>query len=102
MGHMPGGTSVKSILHYAQSIDAEEFQLYDYGSSDANDKRYGQIEPPIVDLTRIREAEVPIAMFIGKDDDLGDIVDSRWARDQILDKGLGADTLVHYKEYNGG
>jgi hypothetical protein len=36
MGHMPGGTSVKSILHYGQSMKAGEFQLFDYGGNAEN------------------------------------------------------------------
>jgi hypothetical protein len=43
-----------------------------------------------------------VAIFVGKDDDIGDISDSRWVRDQINDNGYGSDILAHYKEYDGG
>lgn len=41
-------------------------------------------------------------MFVGKDDDLGDIADSEWAKFQIADQWQGEEMLVHYKEYDGG
>ena len=41
-------------------------------------------------------------MFVGKDDDLGDITDSEWAKSQITDQWMGDEMLVHYKEYDGG
>lgn len=53
-------------------------------------------------MGRVEEAGVPIAMFVGKDDDLGDVKDSQWAKFEITDGWLGDEMLVHYKEYNGG
>jgi len=35
-------------------------------------------------------------MFVGKQDELSSIVDSRWTRDQL------GQSLVHYEEMNGG
>jgi len=32
MDHFPSGSSLKSLDHYAQIIQAEEFQEYDYGT----------------------------------------------------------------------
>jgi len=69
MGHIPGGGSTKSYMHYAQSISSGRFALYDYGST-ANPGHYRQLMPPEVDLSKIK---VPVAMFAGKEDDLGDI-----------------------------
>ena len=43
-------------------------------------KKYGQASPPVIDLSKI---EVPIAMFVGKQDDLANPLDTRWARSQI-------------------
>jgi len=53
-------------------------QLYDYGKKE-NQKRYSQNTPPIVNLGNI--TSLPTAMFVGTEDDLGDVVDCEWARD---------------------
>jgi len=63
-------------------IIKKDFVLFDWGSSTLNQQHYGQITPPIVDLKNIK-GEVPVAMFVGKDDDLGDVIDARWAADEI-------------------
>lgn len=102
MGHMPGGTSAKSFMHYAQSISSGKFQLFDYGSTALNTLKYGQANPPEVDLTRIDNTEVPVALFVGNEDDIADIEDSEWVKSQILDNGRGSDVLVHYEEFEAG
>lgn len=99
---MPGGGSAKSFLHYAQSISSEKFELFDYGSSAMNNLKYGQSSPPEVDLKKIENTKVPVAMFVGNEDDLADIEDTEWVRDQILDDGWGSDVLVHYEEFEAG
>jgi len=49
---------------------------------------YGEPEPPEYDVSNIR---VPVAMFVGSEDQLADPVDSK-----MLAKKLR--TLVHYRE----
>jgi len=44
MGHLPGGGSLKSYKHYAQSVSSGKFALYDYGSTE-NMKHYGKEIP---------------------------------------------------------
>ena len=79
MGHFPAGASVQSLIHYAQMIKEKGFFLYDWGSKDANQKKYGQDTPPEVNLKMIKS--LPTAMFVGTADDLGDKSDAEWARD---------------------
>lgn len=55
--------------------------MYDYGSITANQKVYGESSPPIINLKRLEKSKIPVAIFVGKDDDLGDISDSQWLRD---------------------
>lgn len=98
MGHFPAGASVQSLIHYAQMINSGTYQLYDWGSAAENRKHYKQDKPPIVDLKNIK-GDVPVAMFDGTEDDLGDLVDERWAREQIQSAG---DALVHYEEVKAG
>lgn len=47
--------------------------------------------PPAIDLKEI--TEVPIAMFVGKQDTLANINDNRWLRDELQ-------TVVHYQEFD--
>lgn len=98
MGHFPAGASVQALIHYSQMINAGEYVLYDWGSPAENRKHYKQDTPPIVDLANIK-GDVPIAMFGGTEDDLGDLTDVRWAREQIQAAG---NALVHYEEVKAG
>jgi hypothetical protein len=79
MGHFPSSASIQSLIHYAQLIKRDDMRLYDWGSNAKNMEKYGQDTPPLVDLTSI--TEVPVAMFVGLEDDLGDPSDAQWARD---------------------
>ena len=63
-----------------------------------NEEKYHQKTPPEIELSKI--ANLPIAMFVGKEDDLGDPTDAGWARDQINSGGKG--NLVLYKEIEAG
>jgi len=49
-------------------------------------------EIPINKITK-----VPIGLFVAKNDLIADLTDCQWIRDS-----LNQDTLVHYKEYQGG
>jgi len=81
MGHYPAGASVQSFLHYAQEINEQNFMLFDYGSAEANQAKYGQDTPPAVDLSNVARSKVPISMFVGLEDSLGDPTDAEWTRD---------------------
>jgi len=97
MGHFPAGSSVQEFWHYAQQVNSHNMQLFDWGSKSINNQKYGQDTPPIVFLNKI--TDVPIAMFVGKEDDLGDVTDTRWARDAIKS---GGDAMVYYEEMSAG
>lgn len=45
---MPGGTSVRNILHWSQASRHGNFTAYDYGKEDKNMKAYGTKMPPEV------------------------------------------------------
>ena len=89
LGHFPSGTSLRSIQHYAQILQAKKFQRMDFGRT-TNQKLYGQDTPPIINLENI--STVPIAMFVGTSDQLATVADNRQTKTQLK-------TLVHYKEY---
>jgi len=91
MGHFPSGASIKCLLHFAQLTNSRKFQRYDFGAK--NLAVYGQSEAPLFDLKNIKK--VPIAMFIGTQDQLADPQDGEWAQSQLQ-------TSVFYKEYRLG
>jgi len=93
MGHEPNGTSVKSILHYAQNMKEDRFQVF----ADDYTDWFSRHEKRTTDLIPIENiTEVPVAMFTGKEDILADLTDSRWTRDRI------GDNIVHYEEIEAG
>lgn len=88
MGHFPMGSSAQQIRHFGQLVKNSEFRYFDYGKS-KNIEQYGQSKPPLVDIREI--TEVPVAMFVGRQDSLANVVDNRWVKDQL-------GTLVYYEE----
>ena len=93
MGHEPNGTSVKSILHYAQNMREDRFQVF---SDDYTDvfKRHEKRTTDLIPLENI--TEVPVAIFAGIEDILADTTDAEWTRDRI------GDNVVHYEEIHAG
>jgi len=93
MDHEPNGTPVKSILHYAQIMKEDRFQVWAPNYNNivpfTSDKKTDLI--PIENINK-----VPIAMFVGKNDKLADPTDAEWTRNTI-----GSD-VFHYQEINGG
>jgi len=68
----PAGTSVKNLVHWSQSVRAEVFQMYDYGSRAANFLHYGQPTPPQYHLENFT---IPCALYYGGTDILADHTD---------------------------
>jgi lysosomal acid lipase/cholesteryl ester hydrolase len=66
-GHLPAGTSVPSVVHYAQGVTSTSFMKYDYGP-EKNLEVYGQISPPEYDLSKIT---APVALYWAENDWLG-------------------------------
>ena len=93
MGHEPNGASVKAILHYAQNLREDRFQVF---ADDYTDffKRHEKRTTDLIPLENI--TEVPVAMYTGNVDILADLTDSRWTRDRI------GDNVVHYEEIDAG
>jgi pimeloyl-ACP methyl ester carboxylesterase len=70
--HLPAGTSVINIAHWAQEVRSGRFERLDYGSPEKNREHYGQDKPPKFDLTQLN---VDVAMFHGGKDILGTVAD---------------------------
>jgi len=73
MKHFPAGTSLKTLLHYAQNILYSTFKRWDYGDPGSNMIAYGHLTAPEYDL---RMATVPTWSFYSKGDLLLDYKDS--------------------------
>jgi len=46
LGHTPAGTSTRTMLHYAQSVNRGSWAGYDWGSPESNQARWNSSEPP--------------------------------------------------------
>lgn len=71
--YQPYPTSVKNMIHWAQSVRQDVFRRYDYGEK-GNIAHYGSKTPPIYDLTKF-PTSLPIALFTGGEDYLADPID---------------------------
>jgi pimeloyl-ACP methyl ester carboxylesterase len=80
VSHEPDGTSVKNMIHFAQGVQSNTFQAYDYGSPDKNQQHYNQTTPPAYDIGAMK---VPTAIFSGGEDWLGDPEDVNYILDNI-------------------
>ena len=89
--HFPNGASIQQLVHFGQLVKSGDFQYYDYGKK-GNMEHYRQRYPPQIDIKEI--TDVPIAMFVNKQDTLANVNDNRWLRDQLQ-------SVVHYQESEG-
>lgn len=80
LAHDPAGTSVQNMGHWSQSVRGDTFQMYDYGSKNANREHYGQDTPPAYHL---ENSMVPIAIFHGGRDALADVDDVQMILDKV-------------------
>lgn len=67
LGHLPAGTSVRTIVHYAQGVLSETFRKYDFGI-EKNMEVYGQPIPPEYDFSKMT---APVALYWAQNDWLG-------------------------------
>ncbi|KAJ8031873.1 Gastric triacylglycerol lipase [Holothuria leucospilota] len=47
LAHTPSGTSVQNMVHFAQMVQSDLFQMYDYGSAEKNKEHYNVTVPPL-------------------------------------------------------
>jgi len=67
--HCPGGTSVYTVLQYAQEIKHKRFGGLDWGDDEKNIFHHGTAEPPTYDLQNVN---TKVALFWGNNDWLCD------------------------------
>ena len=76
-------------MYYAQMMNSKRYALYDYGKT-KNNEIYGTDEPPLVP---IEDLDIPVAIFSGSLDHIGDPEDVAFLIDKLGDKA------VFHKEY---
>lgn len=82
----PGGTSIQNLKHWIQIYKAKRVQKYDYGSIIENMKHYGQINPPVYDLKKMRGYSIPSIMTISDADPFANPQDTLDFVDNIENK----------------
>jgi len=70
--HTPAGASSRTVLHYAQEVNSNNFEGYDWGSDKANIEHHGTASPPQYDLG---DVTTPTAIYWGDNDWLADAKD---------------------------
>lgn len=81
-GHFPHGSSIRAVVHYSQIYNKKKFAYYDYRNATLNKERYGTETAPEISMESIG-ADVPIAMFVGKKDNIVSVEDNRVLRRQL-------------------
>lgn len=72
---LPAGTSIRNMIHWAQAVYTDHFQMFDFGSSSKNIEHYGVPNPPIYNISNII---TDIIVYYGGMDYLGDPDDVRY------------------------
>ncbi|XP_046394227.1 lipase 3-like [Ischnura elegans] len=78
-GHLPAGSSTKTVIHYAQGCLTDDFRLYDYGWI-GNLKRYGSMKPPKYDLGLVT---APVNLHYSSNDWLANVKDVKKLADKL-------------------
>jgi hypothetical protein len=74
--HEPGGTSTQNMVHWAQMVQTNEFQKFDYGPL-GNFQHYGNTSTPVYNIAQLPNT-FPYVLFSGGKDELADPTDVAW------------------------
>ncbi|KAL9651138.1 hypothetical protein ABK040_002855 [Willaertia magna] len=90
---LPAGTSTKNMIHWAQMVRKNNFQMLDRGLI-GNRRQYGQFSTPQYNLKNLN---VDVALYHGGLDVLGDVEDFKQAFKQIPKSRVK--TVLFYPDY---
>ncbi|GFO02255.1 lipase, partial [Plakobranchus ocellatus] len=76
---LPGSTSAKNLMHWAQSVKSNEFRKFDYGEEE-NMRKYNQKTPPTYQPSKM---QLPVAVFRGGQDSLANPTDVSWLMPEL-------------------
>ena len=85
----PSGSGYRTFLYYAQMTNSKRYALYDYGRI-KNNQIYGTKDAPLVPIENL---DIPVALFSGSQDTVGDPEDVAFISEKLGDK------VVFQKEY---
>lgn len=77
---------MKQFLHFAEIKMADTFEQFDYGEPEKNAAHYGEdheVHVPRIDLDKVGDKGVPIAMYAGKQDPLATVANAKRAQSEI-------------------
>jgi len=94
LGHMPAGSSVRCLVHYAQGVNSGKFRKYNFGRA-KNLEVYGTPDPPEYRVDRIT---APVAFYWGENDWLGVKADTYRLAEQM--PNLQRMFRVNHDKYN--
>ena len=78
----PSGSGFRTFLYYAQMTNSQRYALYDYGKI-KNNRIYGTDEAPLVPIENL---DIPVALFSGSQDTVGDPEDVAFISEKLGDK----------------
>jgi len=94
LGHFPAGTSLMNLNHWNQILVENTFRKFDFGTPELNMQHYNRTTPPDYDLSNV---DVPVSLFVGTQDRLGDCADNRRLKDELVNA-----PYKFYNEYTKG
>ncbi|CAO2814213.1 unnamed protein product [Amaranthus hypochondriacus] len=80
--HEPQPTATKNMIHFSQMARDGTIARYDYLDPDKNMEHYGQVKPPVYDLTNI-PSNLPLFIAHGGRDELSDVDDVKFLLDNL-------------------
>ena len=81
LAYEPDRTSSKNALHIGQLIEGPP-RLFDYGAA-TNQQKYGQNEPPLLNLTNLSASGIPTFIYVGRSDSFCREKDVEYLNEQL-------------------
>ncbi|XP_050231371.1 triacylglycerol lipase 2-like [Mercurialis annua] len=94
----PQSTSTKNMVHLAQTVRDGVLEKYNYGNPAFNMVHYGEMSPPIYNLSNIPQT-LPIFISYGGQDALSDVPDVQQLLDSFRSHDVDRLTIQYVKEY---
>ncbi|KAK3123996.1 hypothetical protein QOZ80_8AG0639050 [Eleusine coracana subsp. coracana] len=94
----PQPTSTKTMVHFAQTVRDGVLQKYDYVLPFRNIANYGQIEPPVYEMSNI-PADFPLFLSYGGRDALADPTDVRRLLNDLRGHDPGKLTVQYLDQF---
>jgi len=96
MAHNPAGTSMLTMIHYAQGVESGAWQGYDLGSPAANMVRWNSSKPPVYQYSPIT---APVALYWAQNDWLVSPIDeadlANHLPNLVLNQRVPEDAYMH-------